>query len=47
MKDLIPKTPPVTLLETKRVLVVTVEKAQMIKSSKMSVLCIRVAEGGS
>lgn len=40
-KDLFPKTPPAPLLGTKCGLVVTVEKAQMIKSSKMSLLCIR------
>lgn len=40
MKDLIPKTPSAPLSETKRGLVVTVERGQMIKSSRMSPLCI-------
>lgn len=45
-RDLIPKCLLYPLLETKHGLMVTVEKEQMIKSSKMSPLCIRAAEGG-
>lgn len=40
MKDLIPKTPPAPLSQTKRGLVVTGAGAQMIKPSRMSPLCI-------